>query len=398
MDLTPPGDRIRAVRKRRGLTQRELAAASGLSISWIKKLEQGDAPDVRLETLHKLAIALRVPTSSLASGPDAAEPEQSDVDLWKPVRLALAGPASGTGPDEEPTLAGLRDVFDSTVAALLDSRYSEVRDTLPGLLRDADVLVAVSVNGTERAARTLRSQVRQLTGYMMGQVWQFDVGRDAMDLALDDASVDKLTAMSAMDWMCWTMLRQGLLDQARTFASAWADDNEPRMSKASVDELAAWGRFLILISTAAVRDNRPAEAREALKLARMAAAGIGTEVIPHFNPWQVFGPVTVSMVQAENAIIEDRPDITLAIGERIAGQQFPLPRNWNRHRLDVASAHVRMKHYPEAVTVLQGVRAAAPEWLAQQRYARDILGQVVDRRRTLTDEMRDLADAVRLPL
>jgi hypothetical protein len=39
---------------------------------------------------------------------------------------------------------------------------------------------------------------------------------------------------------------------------------------------------------------------------------------------------------------------------------------------------------------------AAPEWLTQQRYARDILGSIAAGRRTLTTEMRELADAIRL--
>jgi hypothetical protein len=170
------------------------------------------------------------------------------------------------------------------------------------------------------------------------------------------------------------------------------------VSKAAPEELIAWGRFLILVSTAAVRDNRPGEAGDALKLAKMAAFGVNKEIVPAFNPWQVFGPLTVAMVQAENAIIQNRPDVTLRVGAQIAGRDFPVPRNWNRHRLDVARAHVSLREYGEAVGVLQEVRHAAPEWLVQQRYARDILSIVIARRRTLTAEMRDLADFLRLPM
>jgi len=56
MDASTLGERIRSVRRRRGLTQRELATAAGASESLIKKLEQGTITDLRLETLHKLAI------------------------------------------------------------------------------------------------------------------------------------------------------------------------------------------------------------------------------------------------------------------------------------------------------------------------------------------------------
>jgi transcriptional regulator with XRE-family HTH domain len=396
MESTSMGDRIRVVRKRRGMTQRELAATAGLSYSTVKKIEQGTYGGVRLETVHKLAIVLRVPTSTLAAGPDAARPESGDVEQWAPVRRALEGSAV-PATDGEPTLDGLRHAFDATVSDVLQSRYAGVRAALPSLLRDADALIAVSVNGDEAGARRLRSQVRQITAYMMGQTWQFTAANEAIELAADDAD-DELTAMAAADWKCWAMIREGRLAETRALAARWADDAEPRISRATPGELAAWGRFLILLSTAAVRDNRPGEARDALRLARVAATASGRDVISAFNPWQVFGPMTVSMVQAENAMIQDRPDTTLAIGAHIEGGDFPLPRNWNRHRLDMANAHVSLREYGAAVGVLQDVRRAAPEWLLQQRYARDILGRIVNRRRTLTPEMRDLADAVRLPL
>jgi len=390
------GQRVQAVRKRRGLTQRELATAAGVSISLITKLEQDAVTDVRMETARKIATALRVATTALMTGPDAAPADDSDAGQWEAVRRALEGrPAAHLA--DEPTLDGLRQAFQDAIPLVLDSRYAELRAILPGLLRDADALVASSANGTEGAARDLRSQIRQLTAYMMGQTWQFDAANDAISLAADDAS-ERLTALAAADWKCWALLRQGRLAETTVLASRWADDAEPRrISRATADDLAAWGRCLILVSTAAIRDNRPGEAKDALKLARMAATGVGRDVIPQFHPWQVFGPVTVSMVHAENAIIQDRPDITLNVAGQISGAGFPVPRNWNRHRLDVANAYAAKRQHTEAAQVLAEVHGKAPEWLAQQRYARDIVSKIISSRRTLTPEMHELASAVRLP-
>lgn len=388
------GDRIREVRKRRGLTQRELAGRSGVSVSVIRKLEQGNYGGLRLETAHKLAVVLRVPTSALVAGPDAREPDHDSVEQWDSVRRALEGTLPGESTDE-PTLEGVRAAFAEAVPLLIDNRYTEVGMLLPGLLRDADALVACSVNGTESAARAVRAQIRQVSALLMSLTWQFDVADHAIELAEDDAS-DPLTRMSVIDEQCWGLIRAGRLADTRVLATRWADQAEPRMSKASRDELAAWGRFLLRVSTAAVRDNRPGEARDALRLARMAAAGTGSDFLLPYNPWQVFGPMTVSIIQAENAMIQDRPDATLAIGSQLEGRAFPVSRHYYRHRLDMAHAHVAMRQHPEAIRVLQEVRRAAPEWLVQQRYAADILGKVFERRRSLTVEMRELADFLRL--
>lgn len=399
MEASTIGDRIRNVRRRRGLTQRELATAAGVSESLIKKLEQGQISDLRMETLHKIAIPLRVSTSSLAAGPDSAPAVESDVSSWESVRRALEGRHQDeAGVGEEPTLEGLEAVFRKLVPLLISNKFDKVRALLPALLRDADALVDRSDNGSEAQARVLRSQVRQLTGYMMGQTWQLGTAEEAMDLALDDASGDIMTTMAAADWKCWTLLRQGHLNKCRELAVRWADVSEPRISRATPDELAAWGRFLILVSTASARDNRPGEAKSALKLARAAASAIGKDVTPSFNPWQVFGPTTVAWHQAENAIVQDRPDMTLGIAAHVTGQGFPIPRNLLRHRLDVASAHTSMRQYSEAIAILRELQGQAPQWLVHQRYARDILSGIIERRRKLTPEMRQLADAVRLPL
>jgi transcriptional regulator with XRE-family HTH domain len=193
-----------------------------VSLSLIRKLEQGEHASTRLETLRKLAVALRISTTALATGPDAAGPEARDIESWAPVRRALEG-LSDAEPAEEPTAAGLPQALDEAVSAVLGNRYADLLALLPGLLRDADTLVAISVNGAQAKARRIRSQVRQMTAYMMGQTWQFDAANEAIGLAIDDASDDQI-AMAAYDWKCWTLLRQGRLAETRDLAVQWADE------------------------------------------------------------------------------------------------------------------------------------------------------------------------------
>ncbi|SNT59761.1 helix-turn-helix domain-containing protein [Actinacidiphila glaucinigra] len=80
------GARIKEVRKRRGFTQRELAEASGVSLSLVRKLEQGEKTDTRMETARRLAVALHVPTTALLvqDGEDAAD--AATLDHWDGAR------------------------------------------------------------------------------------------------------------------------------------------------------------------------------------------------------------------------------------------------------------------------------------------------------------------------
>jgi transcriptional regulator with XRE-family HTH domain len=384
------GDRVRDVRKRRGLSQRELAEASGLSISLIRKLEQSERQDARLETLRNLAMALRVPTTRLIRSPDAEEADPHTFGSWEPVRRSLFRPAAEPEPDEPPTPDGVLAALNASRQFLAANQYSEFPTILPGMLRD--------VNALNGEARPVRSRVLNMTGWLLVQTRQWDAAEVALRLAVDAAD-DRLDAAAAANTICWSLLRQGRLAEAREMATRWADDIEPRFSRATAAELSIWGRLMLNVTNAAVRDARAGEAEDALRLARAAADRIGREVSSDASTTRTFGPVTVAMISAENAAITGHPDKVLTVAQGICGSMLhAAAASRCRHRLDVANAHAQLRQYKQAITVIQRLRNDSPEWLVQQRYARDILGRITSCRRTLTPQMRDLADFVHLAI
>ena len=381
---------------RRGLTQKELAERAGVSVRTVRKLEQGESDTPAHDTVHRLARALRVRTATLSAGPDAAPPDDGDVADWEAVRRAAEG-THKSSPDREPDAAGVDAGCAEAVRLVLASRFAGVRALLPALLCDADALVAAS--GGDGPARAARSRARQLTGYMLGQTWQLAGAAEVLALALDDAAGDPATERAAAAWLAWARLRGGDLDGCASLASDWADRSEPRLTRASRDEIAAWGRFQVLVATVAARDNRAGEASSALRWARAAAVAGGPDFIPAADPWDVFGPRTVEMAAGEIAVVQGDPGKALAIAGHLDGRGFPVPRNWLRSRLDVAAAHAARREDAEAIAVLAGVRDAAPEWLGHQRGPRNTVAAVLGRsKRAIAPEVRVLADAVRLPL
>ncbi len=387
------GARVREARKRRGLTQRELARLSGVSVSLIRKLEQGDYDNgVRLETVRKMAVALQVPTSALATSSSVPAPDQESVARWEPVRHALEG-AADPALDGEPTLEGVRATTGEAIRLFRAGSLADLAGFLPPLLADADALVTGSTNGVKVAARAERSRIRVIAGSLLVHTWQFTSAERAFALALDDAD-GPLEQIAVTGQQCFALTRRGMLAECQDLAIRRAEEAEPRLSSATRAELAAWGGLLLWGAGASVRDNRPENADTMIRLARAAAAVAGGDFVPPHAPWHRFGPSVVAVAEAENAVIQDRPDRTLAIGRSLQ----PQAHRYARHRLDVAAAHVALRQYPEAVAVLQDLRRARPQWLPQQRYAARILSKIIGRRRTLTAEMRDLADYLRLPL
>ncbi|MFF7648314.1 helix-turn-helix domain-containing protein [Streptomyces sp. NPDC007983] len=387
------GTRLRDIRKRRGLTQHGLSEASGVSVSWIRKLEQGEQQDTRLETARKLAAALGVSTTRLIAGHREDEADEATRERWEPVRQALTFSAPDRGADQAPTREGVSAALTAALPLFSGDRFAELRPILPALLRDADALAHLDPRN-----RHPRGRLLQLTGWLMVQTRQFDAAEAALNRAMDDA-VDQLDGAAIASTRCWLLLREGRLAEARALSVRWSDDMEPRLSRATPAELSAWGWLLLRASAAAVRDNESDAARETLRLAHAAAVAMGREFAPDGDFLRAFGPLTVAFKRAENAMVAEEPDHVLSLAARIPTSGLrPTSNNRNRHLLDVARAHV-MKHRPtDAFEVLQGVWSDAPEWLPNQRYARDILSDIIAGRRTMTPEMRTMADMLGVPV
>ena len=84
------GDNLRSLRRSRGWSQEDLAAASGLSVRTVQRVENGRSPGP--ETLQSLAAAFAVDVEQLWGGPpvigDANEEAREHI-LWFRVHCAI---------------------------------------------------------------------------------------------------------------------------------------------------------------------------------------------------------------------------------------------------------------------------------------------------------------------
>ncbi|MFB8418581.1 helix-turn-helix domain-containing protein [Streptomyces albidoflavus] len=385
--MTYAGMKVKDARKRTGLTQRQLAEHSGVSLSTIRKLEQGERSGARMETMHALARALRLPTMSLVTEPDEEGARAETRELWEPVRAELMRPPSREI-DAPATPSGVSEVLATTVPLYRNHRFSELASMLPTLLRDADTL--------PDEGRSVRVRVLQLAASALTHTRQFDLAEIVVRRALAEGQ-DRMSAAASVNTLAWLLLRQGRLDEALSLATQWADDMEPRLSRASTAELATWGLLLLRASGAAARNNQAGVAADMLRLARSAATAIGHEVDAEHQNVRTFGPTSVRMLSVEDALIKDRPDVALRLAENMPRYSVRPTRSVrSRHGLDVANAHARLGQFTEAFGKLTEVQAGSPEWFLNQTSAQHTLQTIIDGRRTLTPEMRHMADTLRL--
>lgn len=406
--LTTIGDHLRKLRTESTLTQERLAERAGVSVETIRKLEQNDRTSASISTLNKLATALGVPTSALMGSAARAqamrEPDAEPLGLVD-VRRALT-PVSGLdgrpvvdepemGP---PTAADVRRSIQQANTIYHANDYATAITLVPGMLDEARTFVEATDGDERLTAHGLASRAYQLAGRLLIQLRRHDLAHVALIAALDHArrSGDQIVGAAAVAPMCWLLLRQARFGEAEALAVRTADQVEPKLSTASPAALAAWGFLLMKGASAAVRDARHDTAREMLDLAAAGAHRLGDRPNPEADvTGNDYSSEGVHLMRVEAAVIADHPDEALALARQMPRSPQVTPSSRQRHRLDVAWSHAQLGAYAEATGVLLDLRERAPAWLRQQRYARDIVQSIAEkRRRAMTKELAELTSLV----
>lgn len=405
------GEHLARTRRQSKITQEQLAEASGVSVEIIRKLEQGTRDSARLDTLHALARALAVPTTALIGDASRAaarnEPDHRPLSLAEirrvvaPVR-GLAGALSPPRTEEPLPLDSLRARLETADRLYQSNDYAATLTALPSLLLDARVTAEAASDADRAAAYALLARSRHLTGNFLIQLRAGDLAQIALTEALDAAqrAGDSVVGATVIQGMCWLLMRQGRLAEATELAISTADQIEPQFRRATPAELSAWGWLLMGAAAAYARDNQPDTATEVVDAAHAAAVRIGERRPEPGHLMMVGGFDThrVQMQRAENAAVADSPDRVLELARLVPPGPTPVGSSWQRHRLDVAWAYAQQRRYPEATNTLVELREYAPAWLRQQRYARDIVQSITERRRrAMSAELADLASLVGSP-
>lgn len=412
-ESTTLGDRIGHLRRPRGLTQEQLAEASGVSVDLIRKLERNDRTSARMETQHKLAKALGVPTSALLG--DTAEAtvrrEAGDEDELGLIELRrVLTPARGLG--------GLVIADDLEGPITVDSvtrsvryadelyhhdEYAAVLRALPQLLTDARHLIRDVYGDDQAAAYSLLSGAYRMAGKTLLQLRRLDLAHIALSASLDAAEraddPNRVGAMAVRS-MCWLLTRQARFADAEQLAVATADAIEPRFSRATPVELANWGWLLLYASGAAARDARPDDARSQLDAAEAGAVRLGQLPPVQFDDVEMggFSAAKVGYMRTEAAVVAGEPGAALEIASGIEPSMAPTPSCRYRHQLDVASANLQLGTSggnAAAGDVLLKLGRTAPTWLRNQRYAGDLVGQLTaTRKRAMGEDLAQLTALV----
>ena len=192
-------------------------------------------------------------------------------------------------------------------------------------------------------------------------------------------------------------MRQARFSEVESLCVRTADQIEPRMSRATPEQLSAWGWLLLRAGAAAARNNRGSEAREFHSMAAAAGARLLEEVdtAEHL----MFGSTTVSLKSIEAELILGHPDRALELSQQIPDDASTrLKTGVNRHHIDRAKAYVQTGDSEAAFGVLSMLRKKSPEWLRYQQAAREVTEDILAApKRMPSRQQRELADFLGIP-
>ncbi|HVB42932.1 MAG TPA: helix-turn-helix transcriptional regulator [Streptosporangiaceae bacterium] len=346
------GERIAAARKLRRLTQAQLAEAAAISVSLLRKIEQGSRP-VTPAVWSSVSRALGLQGAVSAGGRQSAHSR---------VRVAIPNLRCALDcydlPDDGPVapLPDLRAATEKATARRLAAQYASLADTLPALVTELT-----------RAAHSYAGHDQEITFGLLTLAYR------AADAICDKFGYPDLSART-IGLMRWAAARSGdpvlagvaayvraemFFSNGRQATGLRALDaaSRPLAAHGSREALAVYGSLYMRAGVLAARAGLPETAASYLAEAR----DIGRHVPDATYRGTAFGP---SSVQIHEMPAAAELGDSMAALRRTASWQPPLtvPAERRSHYfIELARTQVWAGRHNEALASLNAARHAAPQ-------------------------------------
>jgi transcriptional regulator with XRE-family HTH domain len=386
------GQKIAAERRRRGLSQPELARMLGRSVAWVSQVERGVRKVDRMSVLETVAAALDIPLAELAAeAPVVAAVTEEPPDA-RGLRLVLSGAHAlraildGRRPPAIGTLrTRSRRAWDLTHAG----RYTELTELLRSLVPDLETAARTAPESKQAEAFELMAATYQACSAALAKLGEPEAAWIAADRAMaaaERAGNPMLLAAGAFR-LVFVFLTARHYDQAEETARTAADALEPLADQGDPQAMSLWGALTLQRAVTASRVNDPDAAYRYLERARQIADRLG-EGRNDYNT--EFGPANVSLY--EIAVAVELGDAGRAVRTAATVDTTGLSAERQaRMLIDVARAHAQRRQVAEAVMALRQAEDITPEQVRTHDAVRQLVSDLLTMQDPPTRELRDLA-------
>jgi len=386
------GRKIAAERRRRGLSQPELAQMIGRSVAWVSQVERGVRKVDRMSVLETVAAALDVPLAELAAeAPVVAAVTEEPPDA-RGLRLVLSGAYAlralldGSRAPALSTLgARTRKAWDLTHAG----RYTDLTELLRSLVPDLETATRALPDRQRSEAFELMAITYQACSAALDKLGEPEAAWIAADRAMaaaERAGNPMLMAAGAFR-LVFVFLTARHLEQADETARTAAEALQSRSEQGDPQATSLWGALTLQRAAIAARVNDAEAAYRHLEQARQAAERLGGGRNDYDTE---FGPANVALYEIAVAVELGDAGRALRTAASVDTTALSAERR-ARMLIDVARAHAQRRQISDAVTAVRQAEHIAPEQVRTHEMVRQLVSDLLTMQDPPTPELRDLA-------
>lgn len=380
---TPIADNLARLRIARDLSQEQLAEAAGVGVDTVARIEQGKRTQSRPATLRNLAQALGVTVDMLLG--QMSSPHSLDFNV-APLRRAINADDDIPGPD----LADTREVLPmdeltgsahEAWRAYVDGRHGELLHALPLVLADARRVVRETRDEERAGGHRVLSTAYRLSAGIAGRIGLDDLAYTAARLAVKAAAYadnPEVERTISLRYLAWTLVRQGLPEDAEKVATEAAAAVEPRMLDRDPVRAGVFGNLLFNAATAALNSGSPGRAEDLLAVAHGTAVRSSGDTATEAA---IFGPRVAALQRVDLLVRAGDPERALAFAEVVPPTNgTDVPAFWEAgHRLFLSAAAAELRRDKAALAWLAEARDLAPDWVRYQPLGKRVMRGLVAR-------------------
>ena len=386
------GRKIAAERRRRGLSQPELAQMIGRSVAWVSQVERGVRKVDRMSVLETVAAALDVPLAELAAEAPVVAAVTEEPPGAGGLRLVLSGAhalramLNGRRP---PAVSTLRSKARNAWALTHAGRYTDLTDLLCGLVPDLETAARAVPEAQRAEVFELMAATYQACSAALAKLGEPEAAWIAADRAMaaaERAGNPMLVAAGAVR-LVFVFLAARHYDQAEETARTAADALQQRADEGDPQAMSLWGALTLQRAVIASRVNDPDAAYGHLDRAGQVAGRLG-EGRNDYNT--EFGPANVGLYEIAVAVEVGDAGRALRAAATVDTAGLSAERR-ARMLIDVARAHAQRRQVNEAVGALRQAEDITPEQVRGHELVRQLVSDLLTMQDPPSSELRDLA-------
>ena len=386
------GRKIAAERRRRGLSQPELARMVDRSVAWVSQVERGVRKVDRMSVLENLATALDVPLAELAAEAPVVAAVTEEPPGAGALRLVLSGAhvlRAMLGGGRAPAVRTLRTRAGKAWELTHAGSYTELTELLHGLVPDLEIAARSVPEDQRTEVFELLATTYQACSAALAKLGEPDVAWIAADRAVAAAerAGDPLLVAAGAFRLVFVFITARHYGQAEETARTAADALNPMAEEGNPQAMSLWGGLTLQRAVIAARVNDADSAYSQLDQAARIAAELGDGRNDYNTE---FGPANVGLY--EIAIATELGDAGRALRVAAAVDTTGLSAERRaRMLIDVARAHAQRRQVTEAVAALRQAEAITPEQVRGHELVRQLVADLLTMQDPASSDLRELA-------